>query len=174
MTLLAIESLDYYWNAKFIFLKKFTCMINNISDSLDKMIKQGSFHRLWSLCVVIDYYLKDGCDKQEVGACLFSLALFDEREDLITYDNDYTLFELDAKFILLYDDAEYAVSCTEFAPYAGPQKIKVDQRKLIVEGKAIYNQVMTLGIGEGNEAILNIKNIQVMALSIGSELEKIK
>ncbi|KAG2192938.1 hypothetical protein INT47_001302 [Mucor saturninus] len=85
-----------------------------------------------------------------------------ERKDLITYDDDYTLFELDAKFILLYDDAEYAVSCAEFAPYAGPKKIKVDQRKLIFEGKAIYNQVMTLGIGEGNEAILKIRNIKVL------------
>ncbi|KAG1049586.1 hypothetical protein G6F43_008094 [Rhizopus delemar] len=45
-----------------------------------------------------------------------------------------------AKLVLLYDDTEYPIPSVEFAPYAGPKKIKTDRSKLLVEAKTIYDK----------------------------------
>jgi hypothetical protein len=71
-----------------------------------------------------------------------------------TGDDDRTIFKLDAKLVLLYDGDEYPISSVEFAPYAGPKKIKIDRSKLLVEAKTIYDKVMD----EGNAALLKINH----------------
>ena len=39
-------------------------------------------------------------------------------------DSNIFFFKLDAKLVLLYDGAEYPVSCLELAPYSGEKKIR--------------------------------------------------
>lgn len=91
-----------------------------------------------------------------------SLHVHRGEKGLDTGNDDHTIFKLDAKLVLLYDGTEYPISSVEFAPYAGPKKIKTDRSKLLVEAKTIYDKVMGLNVNEGNAALLKIVNIQIM------------
>ena len=76
-------------------------------------------------------------------------------------DSNNVFFKLDAKLVLLYDDAEYPVSCLEFA-----KKIKTDRSKLLVEAKTIRNHIIGLGIDEDDELDLNITNVQITGKTV--------
>ncbi|CEP08468.1 hypothetical protein [Parasitella parasitica] len=78
--------------------------------------------------------------------------------------DEKTIFKLDAKLVLLYDNAEYPVCAVEFAPYAGRKKIKTDRSKLLVEAKIISDKVMSLNVNEENAALLKVVNVQIMGL----------
>lgn len=91
-----------------------------------------------------------------MSAIKVSLRIHREEKSLNTGNDDRTIFKLDAKLVLLYDDTEYPVFSVEFAPYAGPKKIKTDRSKLLVEAKTIYNEVIGLDVNEGNTALLKI------------------
>jgi hypothetical protein len=66
----------------------------------------------------------------------------------LNMDDSKKIFKLDAKLVLIYDEEEYPIASVEFAPYAGPKKIKNDRSKLLTEAKIIYNQVVELGIND--------------------------
>lgn len=73
-----------------------------------------------------------------------------------------TIFKLDAKIIFIYDNDEYPVSSLEFAPYAGPQKIRNDRSKLLVERKALYNTISDLHITNEHAENLDTINVQII------------
>lgn len=69
-----------------------------------------------------------------------SLHIHRGEKGLDTGNDNHTIFKLDAKLVLLYDGTEYPIPSVEFAPYAGPKKIKTDRSKLLVEAKTIYDK----------------------------------
>lgn len=91
-----------------------------------------------------------------------SLHIHRGEKRLATGDDGNTIFKLDAKLVLLYDNTEYPVCAVKFAPYAGVKKIKIDRSKLLVEAKIICDKVMSLNVNEENAALLNVVNVQIM------------
>ena len=101
---------------------------------------------------------------QFISTNKISLHIHRGEKRLAIGDDENVIFKLDAKLVLLYDGAEYPVCAVEFAPYAGPTKIKTDRSKLLIEAKAIYDKVMGLNVNEKNSALLKVVNAQIMAL----------
>jgi hypothetical protein len=88
--------------------------------------------------------------------------LYKGEKGLHVNDESSEIFKLDAKLVLIYDNEEYPVASCEFAPYAGPQKIKSDRSKLLLEGNILINKMAGLNIDQSNMGKLNIVNLQIM------------
>ncbi|KAG1173394.1 hypothetical protein G6F70_005461 [Rhizopus microsporus] len=134
---------------------------------IDKMIKHNSVFAL----------SKPTPSKADVMADIFEVLFYSTgiyvcwgEKRLAIGDDENVIFKLDAKLVLLYDGAEYPVCAVEFAPYAGPTKIKTDRSKLLIEAKAIYDKVMGLNVNEKNSALLKVVNAQIMALFLCLEI----
>ncbi|KAI9354028.1 hypothetical protein BD770DRAFT_412461 [Pilaira anomala] len=160
---------ECYWNAKdcqrYASSPKERLGYELIALTLDKMIKHPTIFTLSKPTPSeADIMIKVWADLFEVLFCNTGLYIRWGEKGLITQDDGRTIFKLDAKLVQLFDDEEYPVSCLEFAPYSGPKKIKSDRNKLLVEAKAIYNEVRGLQLSEENKSGLKIVNIQIMGL----------
>ncbi|KAK4518286.1 uncharacterized protein ATC70_001638 [Mucor velutinosus] len=160
---------ECYWNSKNYQKKalKFNEKMGYelISVIVDKMIKHKSIFTISKPTPSeADIMIKIWADLFEVLFYNTEVYIRWGEKGLDTGNDDHTIFKLDAKLVLLYDGAEYPISSVEFAPYAGPRKIKTDRSKLLVEAKTIYDKVMGLNVNEGNAALLKIVNVQIMGL----------
>ncbi|KAI8639630.1 hypothetical protein BD408DRAFT_421032 [Parasitella parasitica] len=123
------------------------------ASSIDKMITHNSIFTLSKPTPSeADVMIKIWADIFEVLFYSTGIYIRWGEKRLATGDDGNTIFKLDAKLVLLCDNAEYPVCAVEFAPYAGLERIITDRSKLLVEAKIICDKVMSLNVNEENAA----------------------